>query len=285
MARADLLNVLYSKEKSPLEFQFDSLWAPSLYNFLTVEDINQLHSIATSLRYSSKIEAKYKAIDEIMKRRGCKKFHCGTNRIVYSIYDYPNLLIKIALDRVGMDDNPSEYKNQFLLKPFVTKVFEISPCGTVALVERVQPITSREEFLSVGPDVYELLTKCIIGKYVLEDIGSKFFMNYGLRNGFGVVLLDYPYVFELDGNKLYCNRTDPITGVCGGLIDYDEGFNYLVCTKCGKKYLATELKSEIKANKIQVIKSEEDSELEVSIVRGDEILLETQNETDHIIRK
>lgn len=285
MARADLLNILYSKEKSPLEFQFDSLWAPSLYNFLTQEDINQLRTIATSLRYSSRIEAKYKAIDEIMRRRGCKKFHCGTNRIVYSIYEYPNLLIKIALDRVGMDDNPAEYKNQFLLKPFVTKVFEISQCGTVALVERVQPITSREEFSSIAGDVYDLLTSCIIGKYVLEDIGSKYFMNYGLRNGFGVVLLDYPYVFELDGNKLYCNKKDQYTGVCGGLIDYDEGFNHLVCTKCGKKYLATELKSEIKAKRIQVIKDEDESELEVSLMRGDKVILETQNETDHIIRR
>ena len=37
-------------------------------------------------------------------------------------------------------------------------------------------------------------------------------MNYGLREGFGPVLLDYPYVFELDGRKLICNVPEPLLG-------------------------------------------------------------------------
>ena len=35
----------------------------------------------------------------------------------------------------------------------------------------------------------------------MADIGTNFFMNWGIRPGFGPVLLDYPYVYELDGNK------------------------------------------------------------------------------------
>ena len=84
-----------------------------------------------------------------------------------------------------------------LLKPFVTKMFECSPCGTVATVERVEPITSRQEFLSVADDIFDLLNQQILGQYILEDIGTNYFMNYGLRKGFGPVLLDYPYLFEL----------------------------------------------------------------------------------------
>lgn len=158
MAKADLLNILYSKDKSPLEFKFDSLWMPSILNYLTIQDINQLHDIASSVRLSSKIELKYKMIDEIMVRRGFRKFHCGTNRIVYSFLEDQSFLMKIALDRVGLRDNPDEFRNQELLKPFVTKMFECTPCGTVATVERVEPITSREEFMSVADDVFNLLS-------------------------------------------------------------------------------------------------------------------------------
>ena len=287
MAKADLLSILYSKEKSPLEFKFDSMWLPSMYNFLTPQDIQELHYLASSARFSSKIDFKYKEIDRIMTNRGFKKFHCGTNRIVYSYLEDQSFLVKIALDKVGLSDNPAEYRNQFLLKPFVTKVFEVSPCGTVATVERVEPITSREEFMSVGEDIFDLMNQCIIGKYVLEDVGTKYFMNWGLRKGFGAVLLDYTYVYELDGNKLFCNKFVPETGqICNGVIDYDSGFNNLICSKCGKRYLAKELEQSVK-EKIIILKDEGEIDMKISLKRGKETLATfySNNETDTIVKK
>lgn len=183
MAKADIFNILYSKERSPLEFHFDSLTMPSMLNYLTIYDIRALNNIASSIRYSSKIELKYREINKIMTNRGFKKFHSGTNRVVYSYLEDKSFLVKIAIDRVGLRDNPDEYRNQFILKPFVTKMFECSPCGTIATVERVEPITSRLEFLNIAEDVFDLLNKQILGKYILEDIGSNYFMNYGLRVG------------------------------------------------------------------------------------------------------
>lgn len=285
MARADILNIMYSREMSPLEFRFETLAMPSMYNYLTIQDIDQLRYIATSNRYAAKIDLKYRAIDEIMTRRGFRKFHCGTNRIVYKFLEDESFLVKIALDKVGMGDNPKEYKNQFLLKPFVTKMFQMSPCGTVAFVERVQPITSRQEFSSIANEVFELLSNCIIGKYVLEDVGTKYFMNYGLRNGFGPVLLDYPYVFELDGNKLYCNKVFPNGVRCDGEIDYDAGFNNLVCTKCGKIYLAQDLEASIK-DKLIIMKDEGELNMKIQIKRGNNVLLDhdTSRETRTITR-
>ena len=285
MARADILNIMYSREMSPLEFRFEALSMPSMYNYLTIQDIEQLRYIATSNKYAAKIDLKYRAIDEIMTRRGFRKFHCGTNRIVYKFLEDESFLVKIALDKVGMGDNPKEYKNQFLLKPFVTKMFQMSPCGTVAFVERVQPITSRQEFSSIANEVFELLSNCIIGKYVLEDVGTKYFMNYGLRNGFGPVLLDYPYVFELDGNKLYCNKVFPNGFRCDGEIDYDAGFNNLVCTKCGKIYLAQELETSIK-DKLIIMKDEGELNMKIQITRGNNVILnhDTSRETKTINR-
>ena len=285
MAKADILSILYSKERSPLEFNFDSLYMRSMLNFITYQDIQELHNIATSIRYSSKITLKYKMIDDIMTRRGFKKFHAGTNRVVYSYLEDKSFVAKIAIDRIGMGDNPSEYRNQFILKPFVTKVFEVSPCGTIAFVERVEPITSRAEFLSVADDVFDLLNKQILGEYVLEDIGTKYFMNYGLRmGGFGPVLLDYPYLFKLDGNKLYCNQLLETGQMCGGVIDYDVGFNDLRCTCCNKKYLATELQK-AKENKLIVVKGDNDVNLNIRLKRGGNLVatINSDRETETII--
>lgn len=251
MSRISAIEELYaSKKESALEFDYNSLWAPPILAILTHQDIQQLYQIATSLRYNANIEKKYEMIDAIMKARGFKRDHCGTNRVAYRHLDIPTFIAKVAVDKVGMRDSPAEYKNQEYFKPFCTKIFEVDPTGVIAFVERVNPITSLEEFLSVSDDVYNMMVTKIIGKYVIDDLGTEKFMNYGLRynaNGttFGPVVLDFPYAYELDGGKLFCNRVIATpTGIirCGGEIDYDDGFNHLVCTKCKHRYKAMDLK-------------------------------------------
>lgn len=283
MDRHDVLKrLLYPKCKSASEFKFDNLTASPLLSYITVQDIAQLNKIATSLKYSSKPKEKYAMIDKIMTNRGFKKMASGTNRVAYrSLNDY-RVVIKIAIDKVGLSDNGNEYRNQQLLKPFVTKCFEVSPCGTVGLFERVIPITSREEFINLSDSIFDLINT-LIGKYVLEDIGEKFYMNYGLREGFGPVLLDYPYLFELDGKKLKCNVPEPMEprGYCGGEIDYDLGYNNLICKKCGKRYLATELKADCKSEKPKIIIEGEDSVMRCVLKRGDEIV-SLLNSEDHV---
>ena len=182
MAKLDVLDILRVKKQSPLEFEFDSLWIPPMYCYLTQQDIDELRSIATSIRLSSKIEMKYRMIDNIMRNRGFKRFSAGTNRIVYSFSEDDRFLVKIAVDKVGMQDNPMEFQNQFLLKPYVTKMFYTSPCGTVGFVERVLPIKNRAEFKEIADDVFEILMNKVLGEYVVEDIGTKYFMNWGEMN-------------------------------------------------------------------------------------------------------
>ena len=244
MANSKVLNALYYEKKSPINQYFDQLCAPPILSLISNDDIMNLNKIAKSIKLT--IDEKYELIDKIMNFRGFVKLHAGTNRVVYRFVEDQNFIMKIAIDRVGLRDNPDEFKNQFLLKPFVTKVFEVSPCGTVGLFERVDAIMSREEFISVADDVFNLITKFFVGRYILEDFGSHYFMNWGIRrNGLGVVLLDFPYVYELDGNKLFCNA--PVFPgkkfpVCGGELDYDDGFNNLICTRCKRTYQAKDLK-------------------------------------------
>lgn len=267
MARIDLLAALYTKSIDPLKFNYDSLMAPPLYSLLSFQDVFELHKVASSLRLSSKPKEKYKLIDKIMLPRGFKFLASGTNRVIYKHLEIPSIIVKVALDRVGLSDNPNEYRNQYFIRPFCTKCFEVSPCGTVGIFERVQPIVNMVEFKLIAEDVFNMLIEHIIGKYVLDDIGSNFFMNYGIREGWGPVLLDYPYLYELDNAKLVCNAMLE-TGICGGEIDYDNGFNELHCTKCGKHYFARDLGQYIENNNITVSKGDRE-DMKLEIVMGD----------------
>ena len=56
MVKDNVLRALYSKQKSPLEFQFDSLTAPPLLSLLSVYDIAELNKIARSIKLSGKID-------------------------------------------------------------------------------------------------------------------------------------------------------------------------------------------------------------------------------------
>lgn len=235
----NLPGILYDEESS-CRFDFDKLKAPPISYYLTSLDIQALNKIATSIKYQSNVNEKFKSMDRIMKRRGFVKYGCGTNRRIYRFLEDDSILMKVAYDRVGIEDNPNEYVNQKYLKPFVSKMYEVTPCGTVGLVERIEPIRTRDQFMANGEEIFDLLYFNIIGKYALDDIGTDAFMNYGIRKGFGPCLLDYAYLYELDEDKLHCKHMINKRR-CNGLIDYSSDFNELVCTKCGKTYTAKEI--------------------------------------------
>lgn len=285
MSRLSNLEMLYSSRPDRRIVAFDQLQTPfRIEQLLTPYDIYQLYQIARSNRLAARPKEKYKMIDAIMKPRGFRKLASGTNRVVYKYMESQAIVLKIAIDSVGLKDNPAEFKNQNILKPFVTKVFQVTPCGTVGLFERVNPISCREEFMSVYDDIFDIIVTHFLGKYVLADFGSKYFMNWGVRTGSFPVLLDFPYLYELDGSKLQCNKPDPSNphGYCLGDIDYDDGFNFLICQKCGKQYLAKSLELEAK-NKSIVICNEEgdldDMKVIINTSKGDVVVNETEKTT------
>lgn len=276
MSRVSLIEQLYApKKKSALEFNYDALWAPPIRFFLSQQDINELHRIATSLKYNDNIEKKYELIDAVMRPRGFKRGNCGTNRVVYNFLEDTSFCMKIALDRVGINDSPREFKNQEFFKPFCCKIFEVDPTGVIACVERVNPISSLEEFMSISDDVFNMMITKIIGKYVVDDLGTEKYLNYGLRynsNGiaFGPVILDYPYAYELDGAKLRCGKPIQIGNkeyACGGEIDYDSGLNNLVCCKCGRHYSARELAKD-DSNVLKFYSDDSQCTMRARIIRG-----------------
>ena len=237
-----LNGLLYRGITTPLEFEWDMLMPDiPMLQVISAEDIQYLKDIITSPRYAGNSKLRISKINELMTFRGFTKFAGGTNRLVYIHPLAPNMVFKVAVDAVGIEDNPAEYYNQQFLKPYCTKVFECSPCGTIASFQKVDRITTFDEFYTMLDDYYRLIKYNIIGKYVMEDIGMDYFMNFGTWAGRGLVILDFPYLYELDGAKLYCNATLEDKTKCHGEIDYTPGFNKLICTKCGKTYRARDL--------------------------------------------
>ena len=279
-----IMGILETPQISPLTFNFDTMIARPLNTLIHPQDGWDIYELAHSLKYSSRLSYKLKCIDQIMKSRGFVKIGAGTNRVIYRFLEDNTILLKISFDRIALQDNIGEFKNQHLLKPFVPKTFEIHPSGSLALSERVRPIKRMAEFIEIGDDIFDIITNVFIGKYVLEDIGTKYFMNWGIRDGFGPVLLDYPYCYELDGKKLYCNEIDETTGQpCNGVIDYDDGFNKLICPKCGKHYLAKNLENSIKNNSIVVNDS---YFIDACLCRGNQsISSKRMNTSNTIVRK
>lgn len=243
--RYNTIDRMRARTMSSEEFDFDRLSAPPLLSLLTPQDLQGISNCILHAKSDDPM-LREKEVNKILNPKGFYRLGAGTNRTCYECNYNPNIVLKVALTRLLFTDNPREFKNQQIFKPFVTKCFEVSADGCVGLFERVVPITSREEFTSVAPEIKALLDNWFVGKYVFTDIGTHYFMNWGVRKGFGPVLLDYPYCYELDESKLFCDRPQrdsngKIVGLCGGIIDYDPGYNFLYCTKCGRKFRAREI--------------------------------------------
>ena len=284
MSREEDLNILYSAPpKEPNMRVFDSILPPCpLLALISYQAIAELNRIAKDKRLAAKPKEKLQMIKDIMGQFGFRKLASGTNRIVFKYLENQDIVVKVAYDATGLSDNLNEMYNQQFIKPFCCKVFEVSPCGTVGMFERVHLINSRAEFATIADEVYDIIINHLVGRYILDDFGTKYFMNWGVRENMHPVILDFPYCYELDGAKIYCNRPSQYDKrvPCGGEIDYDDGFNHLYCKKCGKSYLASELRLAIEKKSKEIFIDKEENDMIVSLVQGDKVLTRTDSSKD-----
>lgn len=284
MSREEDLNILYSTPpQEPNMRVFDSIMPPCpLLALISYPAIVELNRIAKDKQLSAKPKEKLQMIKDIMGQFGFRKLASGTNRIVFKYLENQDIVVKVAYDATGLSDNLNEMYNQQFIKPFCCKVFEVSPCGTVGMFERVHLINSRAEFATIADEVYDIIINHLVGRYILDDFGTKYFMNWGVRENMHPVILDFPYCYELDGAKIYCNRPSQFDRrlPCGGEIDYDDGFNHLYCKKCGKSYLASELRLAIEKKSKEIFIDKEENDMIVSVVQGDKVLTTNDSSKD-----
>lgn len=218
-------------------FDFDKLKAKPLYEIIPYEAEAEFYRLATTISLK-----KYQLMDDLARRLNLTLLARGTSRSVYVVNYDSTIVVKIGYDKASINDSAREFENQHFIKPFCTKCFEVSSTGTIGLFERVTPVSHLEEFKSMANDIFDILHERVLGKYIMADIGMYNYMNYGFREGFGAVLLDYPYLYEPDKSKLECRNIIGSAGkICGGFIDYDNNFEHLLCNRCGKKYSVRDL--------------------------------------------
>lgn len=267
---------MYEGITTTLDEYYDSLQAPPLSALLMPQDLDAIHRVITSAKLSGNGEKRIFAIRDIMARRGFTQLAGGTNRSVFTHPNYPNIAVKVAIDNVGIHDNPAEYNNQFILKPYCTKCFEVSADGAVGVFEKVGRIRNSVEFYQMWDDIYSLCEYFVTEKeLLLEDFGIKFFMNWGIRYGHGPVLLDFPYVYDIDWDKLHCDRPNDDGTICNGNIDYDDRFDFLVCEKCGKRYRAVDIAKKREVGKGVLTKMLGGKKMQITLKRGNEVIMET----------
>lgn len=273
--------MLYDKKYDADIFNFDMLTGPHIYQIVPPQIVEHIHQYIINPKYSGDTGKKIAYIDKVLKPYGLVRFAAGTNRAVYKYMEDQSFCVKVALDKTGITNNPDEFKNQQFLKPFVNKIFSVSACGTFATCERVVPIRSRQEFAAVAGDIFDVIAKKFIGKYLLEDIGTIWFKNWGIRGGFGPVLLDYPYLYEVNINQLFCNEMTPLGLPCGGQIDYDTGFNILYCTRCGKRHKAKQIGKAIH-EKLIMYKGGNGMSFKIVVKKGNEVIVDKTRADNHI---
>lgn len=172
---------------------------------------------------------RYILIQECLKKHGIDftPLGCGTNRCSLLIDGFA---IKFALDNDGAIDNRREMIYSKNLQPYVTKCYECTPSGYIAVEEYVE-IFTQDEFRSRQTEMREIL-EAISEQYLIGDIGitTKNYVNWGTRLDGTICILDYAY----------CYNTTFGTFVCGcdetSVLHYDKNFVDLVCPTCGKKY-------------------------------------------------
>ena len=276
-------SILFTPQSTNYQELFESIQMPiNGWALLSPDDVNRLYWIATTGSLAGKFEKKRELMDEVMHNRGFKFMAGGTNRMVYKHYEFPSIVAKVPIDKVGMNDNVAEMRNQRYLWPYCSKMIQL--VGHIGFAERVEPIENRYQFNAFLPMIY-LTTLQITGKYILEDIGQKYWRNWAVRRGWGVCLCDFPYLFRLDGKKLICRQLMRNGQLCGGEITFSDGYDYLYCTKCGRMYNAAELQVDIDEERIEFDQSNKGGKkpMLAKLMRGKEVLASNYS-SDSIVR-
>lgn len=268
------------------EFDYGGLKRPPIHSYLPFNVINQIKNLVHDPKLMARPSQKYKLMNDILRPIGFRHLASGTNRrTFYSIFD-EGIVLKIALDSVGEEANLREFQTQYFIQPFCAKTFDVLPDGLIALSERVEPM-KEEDYKNIwSSDIFDFIFQILNRGYIMEDVGGNFFKNWGVRFGFGPVILDYPYIYEIDWHKLKCSKKDPITNdKCLGDLDYDysRGMSEIICTKCGARYSAKYLAKLV--NVTEINKRRENimplipTEVKVTTMRGSNVLKRFYSET------
>lgn len=206
--------------------------------FIPVEVSEEIRKITHDVTTSDNNE-KSKRISDTLRKHDINfiELGTGTNRKAVLIDGY---VFKIAMDFEGERDNANEYAMSKELQPFVVKVYETN--DLICVTEYITLI-SRDEFNMVDKkfEILNILSQ-LSGSYLLGDVGydTKNFANWGSRDNGQLVILDFAYIYRVQGPEMYCTYCEN-----SGFLQYDSLFNSLQCSSCGRTQTFSEVRSRI----------------------------------------
>ena len=275
--------ILYYLNKDPpasntTEY-LNNLVRPPIRYYIPDTVISQFYNISCDTKLYNAPLKRFKVQNEMLEPYGFKPLASGTNRrTFYCVYD-PWIVLKVASDAIGRSDNISEFGIQHGLLPFCTKVFDVDSTGTMQLAERVEVMTEKD-FRDYVKEIFQFLESWFQLGYIFDDVGFRSFKNWGLRDGSGPVLVDFPYLFQYDPDKMICDRIDPHTHEkCGGTIgyNYEMAMSEIICYKCKVRYSVQYLAKKIDGNSCDIIlgrkiKMRKPVDIQVVMTRGGKVV-------------
>jgi len=252
---------------------------PPLRYYIPEPALISLYNISCDSKLANNPKKRFEIQNNILESYGFKPLASGTSRrTFYCVYD-PQIIIKLGSDMIGRSDNLSEFILQRVLSPFCPKILDVDQTGSVMLSERVETMTE-DDYKRWIKEIFAFVESYFQLGYIFEDIGLYSFKNWGVRIGFGPVLLDFPYLYQIDWNKMTCDKIDPNTHKkCGGQIgyNYEAVMSEIICHKCHVRYSAQYLAKPITGKMMENIllgrqnKMYNPHTIKVAVARGDRI--------------
>ncbi len=213
----------------------------------------RLDKIRSIIEKSNDVDTNYDRIENLLDD-DFKVIDLGTNRLVLvsKKKKYKDLVFKVAGDSHGIEANYREFYNGDLDKR-LTFSYSISKDGVFVVQERVTRMRS-EDMKDRKKDVRHML-ESLSKKILLVDCKLSNFKNFGIRKNGDVCLLDHGDTVPLPKYQgqdivnvneesyvsLRCKKMKDASvknvkdlEPCGGKLEYDKDFSYLICKRCGQ---------------------------------------------------
>lgn len=192
-------------------------------NIITIQNICDNPDIPILAKRQDKVIEK-------LKKFGFKEEGAGTNRIVLSHKDFPDVVAKIAIDRRGIIDNDMEYKLSKIIPAYTAKNYESN--GIISISQKLDIMSSFD--MSENYDKVMEILNVLKDGFMLNDVSPLTHENWGFDLEGNIKICDYAYLTPLDEIKVNKCR-------CGGSLVYADDITYLYCTECDKKYTYSDI--------------------------------------------
>lgn len=218
--------------------------------------ISDLYQIMTSC---SDNQTKAGYVLDLMKNFGFtdRDGGLGTNIAVLTNPAYPGVVFKIALDEFGIADN----FNDVILQKYVpryARVYARDNSGIVSVQEWYFPM--RSEYIDYYHDDILKFLKRLSEYFLVADLSLRSFLNYGIDRNGKFILIDGSDLYPLSQFPEELTCPTPVGAKknghikrCGGKLKYDDDFYYMICSKCGSRFLPIELRPKKEVNAVNIL--------------------------------